>query len=73
MWSHIPNRDHKPITIFTHGSDQDNIMVYGDVGYKHHHGHETASDWAAVVKLTKEGDALKMARYHIIVDSAAHV
>ena len=44
-----------------------NIMVYGDVSYLHHHGHETASDWAAVVKLAKEDEQIKMAKYHIIV------
>ena len=42
-------------------------MIHGDVTYKHHHGHETGSDWAANVKLVKEGGELKMAVYQIIV------
>ena len=44
-------------------------MIHGDVAYKHHHGHETGTDWAAVVRLVKEGGEIKMARYHIIVVS----
>ena len=44
-------------------------MIHGDVSYKHHHGHETAADWAAVVKLANEDGHLKMAKYHIIVVS----
>ena len=44
-------------------------MVHGDVTYNHHHGHQTGSDWAAKVKLAKEGGEIKMAYYQIIVVS----
>ena len=72
IWSHIPNRDHSPIQIFTHGTDQMDLMVHGDVTYNHHHGHETGSDWAATVKLAKVGDEIKMKRYQIIVVSSSN-
>jgi len=45
------------------------MMVHEVVSYKHHAGHETGGDWAAVVALAKEGGEVKMARYHIIVVS----
>jgi len=45
------------------------MMVHDVVSYKHHAGHETGGDWAAVVALAKEGGEVKMARYHIIVVS----
>lgn len=44
-------------------------MIHGDVAYKHHAGHETGGDWAAVVKLVVEGGELKMGSYRIIVVS----
>ena len=34
-----------------------------------HTGHETGSDWAAVVNLKKVEDEWKVQRYHIIVVS----
>ena len=46
-------------------------MVHGEVTYDHHHGHQTGSDWAAKVKLVKEGEELKVKLYQIIVVSAA--
>ena len=67
IWSHVPGRDHKPIQIYTHGDDQYDLMVYGDVEYKHHAGHQSGSDWAAKVKLAKEDGQIKMAYYQIIV------
>ncbi|KAG7005907.1 hypothetical protein G7Y79_00017g042890 [Physcia stellaris] len=73
IWAHVPNRDHKPINIYTHGDDEKHLMVHGDVTYKHHHGHETAADWAALMVLAKDESGYKVAKYHIIVDSAAHV
>jgi len=69
LWSHIPERAHEPISIYTHGADQMHIMIHGVVSYKHHAGHETGADWAAVVALAKEGGEVKMAKYHIIVVS----
>ena len=33
-------------------------------------GHETGSEWAAVINLVKDGDAYKVSRYHVIVVSA---
>ena len=67
IWAHVPNRDHSPIQIYTHGTEQTDLLVHGDVKYKHHHGHETGSDWAAKIKLAKEGSDYKIALYQIIV------
>lgn len=72
IWSHVPGRDHSPVQIYTHGDDQMDLMILGEVSYKHHHGHETAADWAAKMKLQKENGEIKVAKYHIIVDSKAH-
>ena len=44
-------------------------MIHGEVTYGHHAGHETGGDWAANVKLEKEGEELKMKVYQIIVVS----
>lgn len=41
IFSHIPGRDHWPITIYTYGDDQYSLMVHGHVTYDHHHGHQT--------------------------------
>ncbi|MCJ1457738.1 hypothetical protein MMC28_008107 [Mycoblastus sanguinarius] len=73
IWSHVPGRDHSPTQIYTHGDDQMDLMIYGEVSYKHHHGHETGVDWAVKMRLVKEGGEVKVGVYHIIVDSAAHV
>ena len=45
------------------------LMVHGDVKYKHHHGHEAGSDWAAKVKVAKEDGKYKLSQYHILVVS----
>ena len=73
IWSHVPARDHSPKQIYTHGEDQMDLMVHGDVSYGHHAGHQTSTEWAASMNLVKEGGKVKVSRYHIIVDSAAHV
>lgn len=70
IWSHVPGRDHSPVQIYTHGDDQMDLMILGEVSYKHHAGHETGADWAAKMKLEKQGDKVKVVRYHIIVVSA---
>ena len=69
FFDHIPNRDHAPLQFYTHGSDQYDLVVHGEVMYNHHHGHETGGDWAAVIKLVKEGEEIKMKNYHIITVS----
>ena len=73
IWFHIPGRDHRPLKIYTHGNDQYDLMVHGDVTYDHHYGHQTGSDWTAMYRLVKEGEELKMSFCQILVDSAAHV
>ena len=45
------------------------LMIYGEVSYKHHHGHETGVDWAVKMRLVKEGGEVKVGVYHIIVVS----
>ena len=70
IWSHVPGRDHSPIQIYTHGNDEYDLMIHGVVKYNHHAGHETGSDWAANVKLAKEGGELKVALYEITVVSS---
>lgn len=65
----MPGRDHSPIQIYTHGDDQMDLMILGDVSYKHHAGHETGADWAAKMKLEKQGGEIKAAYYQIIVVS----
>ena len=69
IWSHVPGRDHSPVQIYTHGDDQMEPMIHGEVSYKHHAGHETGADWAAKMKLEKQGGEIKVAVYHIIVVS----
>lgn len=68
IWSHIPNRDHSPVQIYTYGDDQYDMMVFGEVSYDHHHpGHQTATEWAARFKLAKEGGEIKVRVCHVIV------
>ncbi|MCJ1474811.1 hypothetical protein MMC13_003471 [Lambiella insularis] len=70
IWAHVPDREHTPLQIYTHGSNAMEMVVYGDVKYEHHAGHKTGTDWAAKIKLAKEGGEMKMAYYQIIVGSA---
>ncbi|KAG7007843.1 snare complex subunit [Physcia stellaris] len=72
MFAHIPDRDHYPYQIYTHGHDQMQLMARGYVKHKHHYGHEAEQDWAAWYELVKEDEQIKMKKCHIIVDSAQH-
>ena len=45
------------------------LMGLGTVGYKHHHGHETGSDWAAKYDLIKVGGQVKFKHVQIIMVS----
>ena len=67
IWANIPNRDHRAIRVFPFGNDGDELMVYGTVDYKHHDEHEKGTEWAARVKLAKEGGQIKIALYHIFL------
>ena len=69
MWAHIPERDHYPIQIYTHGHDQMQLMARGKVAYKHHVGHESESEWAAYYVLVELDGAIKFKKIHIIVVS----
>lgn len=66
MFAHIPDRDHYPYQIYTHGHDQMQLMARGYVVHKHHYGHESGSDWAAYYELAKEDEQVKMKKCHII-------
>lgn len=71
LWSHIPTRDHTPHQIYTHGSDQLQLMARGHIKYKHHMGHEKDTEWAAYYDLKKdENGDVKFQKIHIIVVSA---
>ncbi|CAF9939839.1 hypothetical protein IMSHALPRED_001650 [Imshaugia aleurites] len=70
IWAHVPGRSHSPIQIYTHGDDETDLMILGDVSYSHHAGHETGADWAAKMKLEKQEGEVKVAYYHIIVVSS---
>ena len=69
MFAHIPDRDHYPYQIYTHGHDQMQLMARGFVKHKHHYGHEADSDWAAWYELVKEDEQIKMKKCHIIAVS----
>jgi hypothetical protein len=45
------------------------LIGLGTVEYKHHHGHETGSDWAAKYDLVKVGGQVKFKHVQIIVVS----
>ena len=67
MWAHIPHRDHRIVQIYTAGSNEYNLMAHGQVDYKHHHGHATATDWAGKYILEKVGNELKFKVIQIII------
>ena len=69
MFSHIPDRDHVPLQIYTHGHDQLQLMTRGKVTYKHHFGDDTEAEWAAYYELLQKGAELKFKKIHIIVVS----
>lgn len=70
LWSHVPERDHTPLQIFTHGHDQLQLMARGYVKYGHHMGHATETEWACYYQLEKDDKGeLKMKKVHIIVVS----
>jgi hypothetical protein len=70
LFAHIPHRDHQAVKFFTFGSNQHEVMVEGKVNYKHHHGHETNSEWAARLKIKEEGGEPKFELLQIIVVSS---
>lgn len=45
------------------------LMILGEVSYNHHAGHKTGADWAAKMKLEKQGGEIKVKYYQIIVVS----
>ena len=67
IFSHVPKRDHHPHDIFTHGTDQKNLMAFGGVKYDHHLGHSTETKWAARYTLAEEDGQLKFKKVHIVV------
>lgn len=72
IWAHVPKRDHYPYAVHTHGHNQVNFIAHGYVAYKHHAGHETATEWAASYELVEDKDTkgeIRMKKYHIIVVS----
>jgi hypothetical protein len=69
LFSHIPHRDHQAIKFFTFGSNQHEVMVEGKVYYEHHHGHQTATEWAARLKIKDENGEPKFELLQIIVVS----
>lgn len=71
IFSHIPNREHYPTHIYTHGNDVMNLMAFGNVKYGHHLGHETETEWASRYELAEEDGQLKIAKAHIVVVSQA--
>ncbi|KAL8924490.1 MAG: hypothetical protein Q9172_002655 [Xanthocarpia lactea] len=74
LFSHIPTRDHTPHQIYTHGSDQLQLMARGHIQYKHHMGHERDTEWGAYYDLKKdENGEPKFQKIHIIVDSNKQV
>ena len=56
LFAQIPHHDRRVLQIYTAGTNQYDLMVFGKAEYKHHHGHETASDWAGHYVLQTVGD-----------------
>ena len=54
LFAFIPHRDHWIEKLYIAGGDEHNLMGHGKVEYKHHHGHETATDWAGRYVLQKD-------------------
>lgn len=70
LWSHIPTRDHTPHQIYTHGTDQLQLMSRGHIKYQHHMGHEADNEWAAYYELEKDEKGVpKLQKIHIITVS----
>ena len=72
LFAHIPDRDHDPIQIYTHGDDEMDLMVQGDVKYRHHYGHETDTEWAARYRLVRVEGQVRFSSVSILFDGTAH-
>lgn len=70
LFAHIPHRDHRILRYYTFDKENMHLMGLGTVGYKHHHGHETGSDWAAKYDLVKVGGEAKFKHVQVIVVSS---
>ena len=66
LFAHIPNRHHRIIHYYTYGTNELEVFGHGIVDYKHHHGHQTGSEWAAKYTIKKLGDEFKFAHVRII-------
>ncbi|KAL8779158.1 MAG: hypothetical protein Q9213_007084 [Squamulea squamosa] len=77
LYEEIPQRDHSPVKIFSHGNHHDDteMMILGTVGWTYHEGHSHAGDWAAHVKLHKGEDGVLRCKYYqiIAVSAVLHV
>ena len=69
LFAHIPHRHHRILRYYTFDEDNMHLLGHGTVDYKHHHGHETGSDWAAKYDLVKVDGKIKFKHVQIIVVS----
>ncbi|KAL8713119.1 MAG: hypothetical protein Q9220_002640 [cf. Caloplaca sp. 1 TL-2023] len=71
IWKEIPNRDHSPVKIFSHGNHDDDteLMVLGTASWTYHEGHQNVADWVAHVKLEKDDKdgQIRCSYYQIIM------
>ncbi|KAL8946092.1 MAG: hypothetical protein Q9222_007465 [Ikaeria aurantiellina] len=72
MWEEVPNRDHSPVKIFSHGNHDDDteLMILGTASWTYHEGHQNIADWVAHVKLELgKDDQIRCSYYQIIMVS----
>ncbi|KAL8728478.1 MAG: hypothetical protein Q9166_005376 [cf. Caloplaca sp. 2 TL-2023] len=74
LYDEIPQRDHSPVKIFSHGNHHDDteLMILGTVGWTYHAGHDHAGDWAAHCKLHKGDDGVLRCKYYQIIVVSAY-
>ncbi|KAG8529707.1 uncharacterized protein KY384_005188 [Bacidia gigantensis] len=72
MFAHVPQRDHYPTQIFTHGHDQMQLMARGKAKHEHHSGNEKDVEFAAYYQLVDVEGQLKFKTIHIIANGPAH-
>lgn len=65
MWEKVNSRKHTAVKIYPFGSDSNEAMLYGKVGYSLKDGREATVDWAARAHLVKQDGAVMMDFYQV--------
>ena len=72
LFPNIPSRHHRILKLYTYGSNEHELLAYGEVDYEHHHGGKADTHWASKYSVKQVGNELKFAHVHIVLVLLTH-